>query len=36
VPTLAAAVRAFDDIDRTAPGVQRSTAAITSWDANLL
>ncbi|MET0965816.1 MAG: nicotinate-nucleotide--dimethylbenzimidazole phosphoribosyltransferase [Nakamurella sp.] len=36
VPTLAAAVRAFDDIDRTAPGAPRSTAAITSWDANLL
>jgi nicotinate-nucleotide--dimethylbenzimidazole phosphoribosyltransferase len=36
VPTLVAAVRAFDRIDRTAAGTARSASAISSWDANLL
>ena len=36
VPALAAAAQAFDDIDRTAQGADRSSSAITAWDANLL
>lgn len=36
VPALAAATRAFDDIDRELVGAPRSPSAITSWDASLL